>query len=358
MHSTEATMKIDSSSLQMASSHASAQRHEVRESLKMWVGPQRPQFTGEDSRPRPARTDNVSLSDAGKAASQASASESTGDTELDADPRLSFIRSMLELLTGHRIRVFNASELQSGAETPAIEAPPAADAPARPTSAGYGIEYDRHESYSESEQTSFAASGTVKTADGREIKFDLQLSMSRQYHEESNTSLRLGDAARKTDPLVLNFAGTAAQLTDQRFAFDLNGDGSTENINLLAPGSGFLAFDRNGDGKINNGSELFGPTSGDGFQELSALDSDKNGWIDENDEGFKQLAVWTPGKTDKDALQSLTAAGVGAIALSRVATPFDLKTNANELLGQIRTSGIFLHEAGTAGTIQQIDLTA
>jgi hypothetical protein len=55
MHSTEAPVKIASSSLQMASSHASVERHEVRESLKMWVGPQRPQFAGEESRPRPIR---------------------------------------------------------------------------------------------------------------------------------------------------------------------------------------------------------------------------------------------------------------------------------------------------------------
>ncbi|NTV70910.1 MAG: VCBS repeat-containing protein [Azonexaceae bacterium] len=352
-------MIIASSNLQMASSHASVQQHEVRESLKMWVGPQRPQFAGEESRPRPARTDNVSLSDAGKAASQACANEPSADSELDADPRLRFIRSMLELLTGQRIRIFDASELQPAAETPAIEAPPAPNAaPPRPASAGYGVEYDRHESYSEAEQTTFSANGTVTTADGRTIKFDVQLSMSRQYHEESDISLRLGDAARKTDPLVLNFAGTAAQLTDQRFAFDLNADGSAEKINFLAPGSGFLAFDRNGDGQINNGSELFGPTSGDGFQELTALDGDKNGWIDENDAAFTQLAIWTPDKIGKDALKSLSDTGVGAIALSRIATPFDLKTNANELLGQIRTSGIFLHESGTAGTIQQIDLTA
>lgn len=352
-------MKIASSSLQMASTHVSVERHEIRESLKMWVGPQRPQFAGEDSRPRPARNDNVSLSAAGKAACAAETSENQDDAAIDADPRLRFIRSMLELLTGHRIRVFDASEFQSSAETPALEAPAAQNsAPARPTPAGYGIEYDRHESYSEAEQTNFSASGTVTTADGREIKFDLQLSMSRQYHEESDISLRLGDAARKTDPLVVNFAGTAAQLTDQRFAFDLNADSSTEQINFLAPGSGFLAFDRNGDGRINNGSELFGPTSGDGFQELAALDGDSNGWIDENDVSFAQLAVWTRDKSGKDALQSLNDSDVGAIALSRITTPFELKTNANELLGEIRTSGIFLHETGTAGTIQQIDLTA
>ncbi|MDP2883074.1 MAG: VCBS repeat-containing protein [Azonexus sp.] len=290
-------MKIADSSLQMASTHASTQRHEVRESLKRWVGPQRPQFAGEESRPRPVRNDNTSLSDAG--------------------------------------------ELQPGAETPAIAAPPATEAPARPMSAGYGIEYVRHEPCSEAEQTTFSASGTVTTADGRETKFDLQLSM-----------------ARKVDPLVLNFAGNAAQLTDQRFAFDLNADGSTENINFLAPGSGFLALDRNGDSKINNGSELFGPTSGDGFEELAALDGDKNGWIDENDAAFSQLAIWAPDKSGKDTRQSPSDAGVGAIALTRTATPFDLKKNANVLFREIRTSGIFLHETGTTGTIQQIDLTA
>lgn len=352
-------MIITSSRLQIASTHASAQQHEIRESLKMWVGPQRPQLAGDDSLPRPPRTDNVSLSDAGLAASQATTNETTEDDELDADPRLRFIRSMLELLTGKRIRIFNASDLQPTTETPAIEAPPAQNTTlARPASAGYGIEYDRHESYSETEQTTFSASGTVTTADGRTIQFDLQLSMARQYHEESDVSLRLGDAARKTDPLVLNFAGTAAQLSDQRFAFDLNADGSSEQINYLAPGSGFLVFDRNGDGVANNGQELFGPTSGDGFQELAALDGDQNGWIDEKDAAFAQLAIWTPDKSGKATLSSLGDSGVGAIALSRIATPFELKTNANELLGQIRTSGIFLHESGTAGTIQQIDLTA
>ena len=352
-------MKIASSSLQMASSHASLRQHEVSESLKMWVGPQRPRFAGEESRPRPAQTDSVTLSDALKAASPAHASEKAEEAAIDADPKLSFIRTMLEFQTGHRIRIFSASDLQPETDQPALAAPATTEpAQAPPTPAGYGIEYDRHESYTETEQTTFSASGTVTTADGQEIKFDLQLSMARQYHEESDISIRLGDAARKTDPLVLNFAGTAAQLTDQRFAFDLNTDGQQELINFLAQGSGFLAFDRNKDGKINDGSELFGPTSGDGFQELALLDGDRNGWIDENDAAFKQLNIWTRDSAGHDQLQSLAASGVGAIALSRIDTPFDLKTNANELLGQIRTSGIFLQESGTAGTIQQIDLTA
>jgi len=343
-------MKIASANLEMASSHASLQRHEVKESLKMWVGQQRPDFAGEGSRGHGSAGDRVSISGAGRAAQSADSIKDAQDAAVDGDPKTMLIRSMLAYFFGQEVKVFDASELQARV----------ADASAgqsAPPAAGYGVEYDRHESYTETEQTSFAASGTVKTADGREISFSFELSMSRAYHEESNVSLRAGDPARKPDPLVLNFAGTAAQLTDQRFAFDLNSDGDKEQINFVAPGSGFLVFDRNQDGKVNNGSELFGPSTNNGFGELAKLDDDHNGWIDENDAAFNKLQIWTRAG-NQDKLQSLTAAGVGAIALSSINTPFELKTNDNGLLGQIRSSGIFLQEDGAAGTIQQIDLTA
>lgn len=351
-------MKIVSSSLQMASSHASLQQHEVSERLSMWAG-ERPGRREQEVSPPP---DKVQLSQAGKAyAAKDASSPASEDDPSKGDPRMTLIRSLIELLTGRRLQVFDASDINATAsDTPLPEAPPAAPAPAAPqaTPAGWGMSYDRHESYSEAEQTTFSASGKVTTTDGREIDFSLQLSMSRSYHTESDVSLRLGDAARKTDPLVLNFSGTAAQLSDQRFAFDLNADGQTEQINFVAPGSGFLVFDRNGDGKINDGRELFGPTTNDGFQELGALDSDRNGWIDENDAAFNQLQIWTRTSDGKDQLQSLAAAGVGAISLSRISTPFDIKNNDIQLLGHIRNSGIFLQESGAAGTIQQIDLTA
>lgn len=351
-------MKIAGANLEMASSHANLQRHEIRESLKMWVGQQRPEFAGEPARPRPTPVDTVTISDAGMAAQSAESLDESVNAAVDADPGLSLIRSMLEFLTGRKMKVFDAQDLlanTTGTGSAAnVQQPP----PAQPSRAGFGIEYDYHESYSEVEQTSFAASGVVKTSDGREISFQLELSMSRSYYEESNVSLRFGDAARKTDPLVLNFAGNAAQLTDQRFAFDLNSDGSKEQINFVAPGSGFLVFDRNQDGKVNNGSELFGPGTGNGFAELALLDDDKNGWIDENDAAFAKLQIWSRDGNANDQLQSLASANVGAIALSQISTPFDLKTNDNDFLGQIRSSGIFLQEDGVAGTIQQIDLTA
>lgn len=350
-------MKIASAALQMDSTHAKMQHHEVRESLRAWIGDRRPDFEG-NGRVR-LRVPEVHISEAGKAAQSSEASAiQQGVDAADNDPMLRLIKAMVAMLTGQEVEVFDASQLQSPAPAVEVQAPPqAGQAPAVPQAAGYGIEYDHHESYSEVEQTSLSASGVVQTADGKEIRFSLSLQMARSYHEESDTSIRLGDARQKKDPLVLNFGGVAAQLTSQRFKFDLNADGQAEEINFVTGGSGFLVLDRNGDGKANNGSELFGARSGDGFAELSALDSDHNGWIDESDAAYEQLRVWTKDAAGQDKLTTLREANVGALALARVATPFDLKDSNNALTGQIRSSGIFLQEDGKAGTMQQIDLT-
>ena len=61
-------MKIVSSGVQMASSHASAQHHEIEESLRFWAGERRPDFEG---RGRPAvlqPVETVQISAAGRAA--------------------------------------------------------------------------------------------------------------------------------------------------------------------------------------------------------------------------------------------------------------------------------------------------
>lgn len=355
-------MKIASAEMQMASTHASQQHHEVRESLRMWVGDRRPDFEGNGRRP-PVEPPSaqVSISDAGRAAQagEATAIEQANEA-VESDPRIILLRKMIQMLTGREARVFDGQELapRRDGDLPPATAPAAANAapPSRP--AGFGIEYDYREVYSESEQTTFSASGVVRTADGREVAFKLDLAMSRSYYEETNVSLRLGDAARQQkDPLVLNFSGSAAQLVDQRFSFDIDADGSADSINLLAAGSAFLAFDRNGDGRINDGSELFGTRSGDGFADLAAFDGDGNGWIDEADAAYAQLRVWTPEADGGGALRTLQEADVGAISLARIATPFAIRDAANESLGQIRSSGIFLQESGGAGTIQQVDLS-
>ena len=149
----------------------------------------------------------------------------------------------------------------------------------------------------------------------------------------------------------MNFGGAPAQLTGIKIAFDLNSDGSPDSISFVGAGSGFRALDTNGDGHVNDGSELFGPQSGDGFAQLAAYDSDANGWIDENDPVFAQLRLWT-----QSGLSTLAEDGIGAISTSSAETPFAIKNGANILQADIRSTGIYLTEAGSAGTIQHVDL--
>ena len=127
----------------------------------------------------------------------------------------------------------------------------------------------------------------------------------------------------------------------------------------MQPGSGFLVFDRNDDGQVNDGSELFGTRSGDGFAELAALDGDGNGWIDENDADFNRLRLWTKDEAGQDRLQDLLSANVGALSTQRTATPFIFKDANNREQGVMRASSVFVQEDGLgAGTVSQVDLVA
>ena len=70
----------------------------------------------------------------------------------------------------------------------------------------------------------------------------------------------------------------------------------------------------------------------------------------------KKLLVAGGRGAGKDQLQSLQAAGVGAVSVARLATPFELKDAGNATLGAVRSTGVYLAESGQAGTVQQIDL--
>lgn len=220
--------------------------------------------------------------------------------------------------------------------------------PARPLV----VQTECREVYMESEKMSFKAQGKIKTADGKEIDFSSELNMSREFVTDHITNIN----QRLLDPLVVNFDGPAAALTDTKFSFDLDNDGTSDQISSLNLGSGFLALDQNQDGVINNGSELFGTKSGNGFADLARYDLDQNGWIDENDAIFDKLRIWTKDQSGRDVLFGLGQKGIGAIYLGSVGTQFSLKNEANQTQGEIRSSGVFLREDGTTGTMQQIDL--
>lgn len=361
-------MKIAASSLAFASQHSTTVSLQRSESLRAWVGTSRPEFEGARQLAAVAPTPAISPAAYNAQAQDQSASPSGAESINDAlenannDPVLQLIRAMLEMLTGHNFRVFFDQVLRGRTtrDDPALDFTPPTAAPPQPgqsaKSAGFGIEYDRHEIRIESEQTHFQAEGSIRTADGKEITFQLKLSMERRYSEESMLSLRAGDAPKK-DPLVINFGGNAAQLQSRHFKFDLAGNGQKVNMPMLAGNSGYLALDLNGNGRIDSGKELFGPASGNGFAELARYDGDGNGWIDESDAVFGKLSIWTPGAQSGEALSTLQDRRVGALFLGNQSTPFELRDGSNQSLGAVRSSGIYLGENGAVGTLQQIDLS-
>lgn len=368
-------MRIENYDVALSSSRTYEQRDKSVEEFRQW-GPREEVEAKEHPKPGRGlgrfRNDHVSISGRAKkallaqmnqqkAAPEKVESQYDPDEEVKGDSKLMTLKRMIEFFTGRKINLSNVFNERGGIDAqenvgtaepvPVEEGAP----PPEERVQGRGMSYSSYQSHYEYEQMSFSADGIVKTADGREIQFSIDLEMSREYFTEERFEMTAGDPL--IDPLVFNYEGKAAELSDMKFEFDLNVDGQNEEISYLEPGRGFLVFDKNEDGIINDGSEMFGPTTGDGFSELAAYDEDNNNWIDENDSIFEKLALWHK-NSETDLLTNLRDSNVGAIYLGNVNSQFDLKGSANELYGRIQKTGVYLSEDGNAGTVQQIDLSA
>lgn len=290
----------------------------------------------------------------------ASATAAATDTENEVEPRLLMLARMVEAMTGFKVRVTVADVAgRAGGTAIAEEAPGAATSaghPDAPQRAGWGLAYDRVVMRQDSERSTFVARGHVQTADGRTLDIAVGLQMERSHTESESVSVRAGDAVMK-DPLVLHLDGALPELTDMRFAFDIDADGQAEDMPFVGPGSGFLVLDRNRNGRADDGSELFGALSGNGFADLAVWDDDGNGWIDEADPVFAELRLWQKDASGQDQWRTLVQADVGAVSVQATATPFSLRNDQNTTLGQVRASGVYLRESsGQAGVVQHIDV--
>lgn len=347
-------MRIADSRIYAGVTHSALAATEINESLRLWAGEP-------GSTPQAAAEDRVSLSTEGSRRQKCSAGSCSPCTKAQTDAEdmvgshLWLAKLIIEAFTGIKVDLTNLARMK--------ENPPEVEAPASdPGSAdrtvegrdGWGVAYDRSETYREEESLSFNARGVVRTADGQDIEFALDFELKRSYVEQNNFRFRAGDAA-KVDPLVIHYGGSAASLSGGRFAFDIDADGREDTISAPGAGSGFLVLDRNGDGIANDGSELFGPSTGEGFAELAAFDTDRNRWIDENDTVYDRLRIWSRDGSGNEAYHSLQDQAIGAIYLGAFNAPFDYRDESNRLQGTVRASGLYLREGGGAGSIQQID---
>jgi hypothetical protein len=136
-------------------------------------------------------------------------------------------------------------------------------------------------------------------------------------------------------PILIDVGNEGFRLTDlaRGVRFDINGDGSLDEISWTSLGSrnAWLALDRNQNGLIDDGTELFGNFTAQpdgeephGYRALAVFDApeeggDGDGWITENDAIYHRLLLWNDvngnGRSDVGELTPLAVAGVVAIEL-------------------------------------------
>ena len=131
-------------------------------------------------------------------------------------------------------------------------------------------------------------------------------------------------------PLVLDLNGDGVQTisVSEGTQFDLLNTGTQQSVGWVDRHDGLLAIDLNGDGHINSGVELFGDhmqlpngsLAKDGWHALAAMDSNADGQINAQDEGFDRLLVWVDangnGTSDAGELSTLAATHIASIDLA------------------------------------------
>lgn len=202
-----------------------------------------------------------------------------------------------------------------------------------------------------------------------------------------NKSFRGGlNWRRPSDPLTLNLDGDGIELTaaSNSVLFDHNADNIRTGTQWVKPDDGILVRDLNGNGLIDSGKELFGDQTelppgfgsavlgsggsgtgqgtlgtglggprlaANGWQALSALDTNNDGIINSSDAAFAELKVWRDlnqdGISQANELQTLSQAGVASIKLPTNA--------ANAANGTSAAGSTYTNSSGTTRTAQNID---
>ncbi|MCP4326383.1 MAG: hypothetical protein GY787_32025 [Alteromonadales bacterium] len=198
--------------------------------------------------------------------------------------------------------------------------------------------------------------GKIETIQAEQINSDFILTAESTQQSTSRLSLNqqvgVEGGEQVVDPLVINLSRDFADLESAKFYFDLDVDGKKDWVPQLSQGSAFLALDKNGNQQIDDGNELFGPQSGDGFTDLAKYDDNQDGKIDISDAVFEQLKVW---RSDGELL-ALVEVGVASISLHAVVDEKQLHSENGKLLGIARKSGEFIRNDGQVGRMQHIDM--
>ncbi|RDV07388.1 tandem-95 repeat protein [Sphingorhabdus pulchriflava] len=163
----------------------------------------------------------------------------------------------------------------------------------------------------------------------------------RRNRDRNNPGRHFPNSFSNRDPLVLDLDGNGvsmSSLTGSNVFFDLDGDGFAERTGWVGAGEGFLAIDSNNNGVVDNGLELFGSATRNGFEALAEYDGNDDGRIDSADAVWDRLIVWRDanrnGISEATELTQIDQNDVFSIGLQfRVPRSSEQRRAGNTLLG-------------------------
>ena len=208
--------------------------------------------------------------------------------------------------------------------------------------------------HSHEQQLNYQVQGEFNIND-QELSLNYNLSISSE--RSSYSKLEMSAAALK-DPLLVQFGSQGLGNIQGQTSFAINQDNTLDNLPIFTGDIGYLVYDQNNNQRADDGSELFGPRTGQGFVELAQMDSNKNGFIDVGDQQFEQLYLWQPSDDSNQTEQwlSLKEAKIQAISLSAISTPFDFYDQQGKIQAQLRQSSFAISEDGYGRGVHQVDV--
>lgn len=198
--------------------------------------------------------------------------------------------------------------------------------------------------------------GTIVASDGTKKQLDISIGISQSFMQ----NLQISGVGNNTqgnaqtpnqnviDPLVIDYEGNGTELSDTKMQFDLDSDGTPDQIATLKKDLDSWRLTKTMMVKSMM-AVSFWNKKWDGFKDLSVYDSNKDGKIDKEDPIYDKLRIWTPDGNGEGKLVGLGEKDIGVIYLNPKESEELMRGENGDLLGIKRKSADFLFENGKDG---------
>ncbi|MCC6778660.1 MAG: hypothetical protein IT537_18865 [Hyphomicrobiales bacterium] len=206
----------------------------------------------------------------------------------------------------------------------------------------------------------FASSSDDPSTDARRI----DVTVNDGTHSSSTATSTINVVAindGSADPIILDLGASGVSFSPLHdgVLFDINGDGSPDQVAWTKGEDGILAYDADGSGSIEDGTEIFSADFAGGHHAsalaaLASLDTNGDGVLDSADPGFGNLRVWQDlnhdGVSEAGELTSLADHAITAVDVHAMPTTSTIDGQ------QVLSHGTFHYLDGTSGDFAEVAL--